>query len=139
MLGNGNDSVALTGNNNTVSLGNGNDTVTVSGTGENITAGTGNDTFTLGNNSTASLVLHGLHDTVSVNGGMDTITDTPGGADPLTLQIGALGGTVGVANFSPAHGVLLLAQALASAEGWTNPGAVFAARGRMATTAACWA
>ena len=64
---------------------------------------------------------------VSVNGGTDSITDTPGSTDALMLQIGALGGNVTVANFSPAHGVLLLAQALATAEGWATAGAIDAA------------
>jgi von Willebrand factor type D domain/Bacterial Ig domain len=128
-LGGGNDNVSLIGNSDTLTLGNGNDTVMVSGTGESVTAGTGNDTFTLGNNSTTSLVLNGQHDTVSVSGGTDSITDTPGSVDQLMLHVGALGGTVSVANFSPAHGVLLLAQALATAEHWTTPGQVDAALG----------
>ena len=77
----------------------------------------------------ASLFLHGLHDTVSVNGGTDTITDTPNGADTLMLQMGALGGTVSVGNFSVAKGVVLLAQALASSEGWTTSAQIAAALG----------
>jgi hypothetical protein len=125
-IGGGNDTLSLTGNNDTATLGKGNDSVTVSGTGDSVTAGTGKDAFTLGG-SMASLVLHGQHDTVSVNGGTDTITDTPNSADALMLQMGALGGTVSVANFSVAHGVLLLAQALASAEHWATPGQVDAA------------
>jgi hypothetical protein len=76
-------------------------------------------------------VLNGQHDTVSVNGGTNSITDTPKSVDQLMLQIGALGGTVSVANFSPAHGVLLLAQALASPEGWSSPGAIDAAQNPM--------
>jgi hypothetical protein len=78
-------------------------------------------------------MMQGMHDTVSVIGGTDILTDTPGGVDQLMLQVGGtlgsavLGGTVSVANFSPAHGVLLLAQALASAEHWANPGQVAAA------------
>jgi len=127
-LGNGNDTVSAMGNNNTVSLGSGNDNVTVSGTGENITAGSRNDTFTLGA-STASLFLHGLHDTVSVNGGTDAITDTPNSTDALTLQIGAFGGTVSVGNFDFAKGAVLLAQALASAEGWTTSAQIASALG----------
>jgi hypothetical protein len=127
-LGNGNDNVALSGSNNTVTLGNGNDSVAVTGagTGNAISAGTGNDSFTLGGSS-GTLALHGLHDTVSVNGGTESITDTAGGADRLTLQIGALGGSVGIANFSIAHGVVLLAQTLAASQGWTTAGQVDAA------------
>jgi hypothetical protein len=127
-LGNGNDVVNLGGPNNSITLGNGNDNVTVNGTGEKITAGTGNDTFTLGG-STASLFLHGQHDTVSVNGGRVAITDTPNSTDALMLQMGALGGTVSVANFSAAHAVVLLVQAMASAEGWTTPAQVAASLG----------
>ena len=126
--GGGNDTLSLTGNNGTVTLGGGNDNVTVSGTGESITAGTGNDTFTLGA-SMASLFLHGLHDTVAINGGTDSITATPNSTDALSLQIGALGGTVSVANCDVARGVVLLAQALASAEGWTTSAQIAAALG----------
>jgi len=126
LLGDGNDQVTLSGNGSLVSVGGGNDDVTVNGTGESITAGTGNDTFSLGA-STASLVLHGQHDTVSVNGGRDTITDTPNSTDALSLQVGALGGTVTVGNFSVAKGVVMLADALASAELWMTPAQVTAA------------
>jgi len=124
--GNGNENLTVTGNNDHFTIGNGNDDVTVNGTGESITAGTGNDTFSLGA-STASLVLHGQHDTVSVNGGRDTITDTPNSTDALSLQVGALGGTVTVGNFSVAKGVVMLADALASAELWMTPAQVTAA------------
>ncbi len=128
VLGNGNDNVLLTGSNNTLALGSGNDNVAVSGTGtgNSIWAGTGNDSFTLGGSS-GTLALHGLHDTVSVNGGTESITDTAGGADRLTLQVGASGGTIGIDNFSVAHGVLLLVQTLAATQGWTNPGQIDAA------------
>jgi hypothetical protein len=127
-LGGGNDSASVMGNNDALALGNGNDNVTVIGTGESVTAGTGNDTFALGG-SMASLFLHGQHDAVSVNGGTDTITDTPGSTDGLMLQIGALGGIVGVANFDVAKGAVLLAQALASSEGWTTSGQIASALG----------
>jgi hypothetical protein len=133
-LGNGDDQVALTGNNNTLTLGGGNDNVTVSGNGNtallgvdnSISAGTGHDSFTLGGSGT-TLALHGLHDTVSVNGGTESIIDTPGGTDSLTLQVGALGGNIGVADFSIAHGVLVLVQTLAASQGWTTAGQIDAA------------
>jgi hypothetical protein len=128
LLGDGNNSVSLSGSNNTISLGNGNDNVAMSDTGvdNSISAGTGYDSFALGGSST-TLALHGLHDTVSVNGGTDSIIDTPGGADSLTLQVGALGGNIGVANFSTAHGVLVLVQTLAASQGWTTAGQIDAA------------
>jgi hypothetical protein len=128
VLGDGNDNVLLVGSNNTVSLGSGNKSVVVSGTGtgNSLTAGSGNDSFTLGDSS-ATLAMHGLHDMVSVNGGTDSIADTAGGLDNLTLRVGALGGTLDVANFSIQHGVLLLVQTLAASEGWTTPGQIDAA------------
>jgi hypothetical protein len=43
------------------------------------------------------------------------------------LQMGALGGTVSVANFSATKSMLLLAQTLASAEGWMTSAQVAAA------------
>jgi hypothetical protein len=77
----------------------------------------------------ASLFLHGLQDTVSVNGGTATIADTPNSTDALSLHVGALGGTVSVANFDVAKGAVLLAQALASAEGWATSGQIASALG----------
>jgi hypothetical protein len=74
-----------------------------------------------------TLTMHGTMDTVSVNGGKDTITDTAAGTDHLQLQIGTSGGTVTVANFSVANAVVSLVHALASAEGWSTPGAIAAA------------
>jgi hypothetical protein len=134
-LGNGNDSVSVLGNDNTVTLGNGNDTVSVAGTGNSLTLGSGHDTitnrvggdsFTL-DGSFASLMLQGSNNSVLVNGGSTSIWDTVGGTDALHLQIGPLGGTVGITNFSAANGVLALTSAMASSLGWTTPGQIDAA------------
>ena len=110
-------------------FGNGNDKVTMSGTStsESVTAGTWSDIFLLGGSSFPKLILHRSHDTISVDGGMVDITDTPGGLDQLILEVGALGGTVSVSDFSAGSGVLVLAQALTSSENWTSPGQIAAA------------
>jgi hypothetical protein len=43
------------------------------------------------------------------------------------LQIGAAGGTVSILDFSIAHGVLLLSQAIAADEGWRSASQIDAA------------
>jgi hypothetical protein len=129
VIGNDNDSISLSGDNGILVLGNGKDNVMVSGTStsESVTAGTWSDNFLLGRISRPELILHGLHDTVSVDGGMADITDKPGGLDQLILEVGALGGTVSLSDFSSGSGVLVPAQALARSENWTSPGQIAAA------------
>jgi len=136
-LGNGSNHVSVLGNNNAVTLGNGNDSVSITGTGNSLTLGSGHDSITSGvgsggdsftlDGSFASLTLQGSNNSVLVNGGSTSIWDTVGGTDALHLQIGPLGGSVGITNFSAANGVLALTSAMASFLGWTTPGQIDAA------------
>jgi Ca2+-binding RTX toxin-like protein len=136
-LGNGSDRVLVLGNNNAVTLGNGNDSVSITGTGNSLTLGSGHDSITSGvgsggnsftlDGSFASLMLQGSNNSVLVNGGSTSIWDTVGGTDALDLQIGPLGGSVGITDFSAANGVLALVSAMASTLGWTTPGQIDAA------------
>ena len=124
VLGNGTDDVALGGNHNKITLGNGNDHVALGAHSnhDTVKVGQGNDVITTvaGDDhntfkldaSTTSLVLHGSHNAVFINGGSDAIADTafpPGSGDHLTLDIGALGGNVGITDFSTANGLVDLA------------------------------
>jgi hypothetical protein len=104
-MGSGNDSVTVGGGDNDVALGAGNDSVTMG------LDSVGSDTFVL-TGSDASLALHGSNNAVFIYGGADAITDSPFGADALTLHLGATGGIASVSNFSPAMGVIDLAPQL---------------------------
>jgi hypothetical protein len=126
-LGNGNDSATLDGHDNKLTLGNGDDAVALSPFSSNntIIIGSGHDTITTTagdtrntfslDASTSSLLLHGTDNKVFINGGSDTITDTalsPTGGDHLTLNVGSLGGSIDITNFSVAHGVVDLVPGL---------------------------
>jgi len=127
-LGNGTDVVALSGNHDDVTLGNGNDAVALGAHSQHDTvkvrngtdtittaAGDQHNTFLL-DASTSSLVLR-TGNVVFVNGGDDTITDSPAGADKLTLHVGSSGGVIDIANFSAAHGVVDLTPNLGFSSG----------------------
>jgi hypothetical protein len=122
-MGDGSDTVNLSGfgfkfnnvGNNTITLGSGKDSVTM-GSGEEA------DTFIL-NDTIGNLVLSGSNNTIMVNGGHDTITDTPGGADALTLKIGAHSSNVTITNFSTASGLVDLVPSL----GFSTSAQAFAA------------
>jgi len=122
IVGSGNgDNVMVSGNHDKVAVGNGpgdivllgphsvHDHVSVVGTGgtDTITtvAGDNHNSFDLGA-SDSSLTLHGNHNFVFVDGGTETITDSIGGKDHLKLEVGALGGTIDITNFSAAHGIV---------------------------------
>jgi hypothetical protein len=135
-LGDGADNVTIKGNHDTIVLGNGVDNVTIAGNHDKVTLGNGSDKVSLGPHSvhdtvsvgtgtntittvagdnhntfdldasTSSLLLHGTHNFVFVDGGTDTITDSAGSKDHLKLDVGSLGGIIGITNFSAAHGVV---------------------------------
>jgi hypothetical protein len=116
-LGNGGDSVTLTGNDNTISLGSGSNDISLGGSYDSLLVGAGkdvinvgsisnNDTFTL-DGAVTSLVLHGTQNPiVFLNGSSADITGDPSGQDRLTLQVGAAGGSATIANFNPASAVV---------------------------------
>ena len=144
-LGNGNDVLAFKGNDNVGHVGNGNDKIAIDGRHDIVTVGTGTDTIGLGRHSqgdtitvgaghdliasegtgntftldgsTSALLLHGTDNKVFVNGGTADIADSTTKLDKLVLNIGTLGGSVDIANFSAAHGVVDLAPDLGFATG----------------------
>jgi len=128
-LGNGNDHVTLDGNHNITTVGTGTNTIDLSANSHHdiVTVGSGHDTITTSggdsantfrlDDSTSSLVLHGTDNKVFVNGGTDNITDSASKLDQLLLNIGSLGGTVDITNFSAAHGLVDLAPDLGFVSG----------------------
>jgi hypothetical protein len=144
-LGNGNDVLAFKGNNNVGTLGNGNDRVTLGGRNNNVTVGTGSNTIELGHQSrgdtitvgtgtdriasegtgntfsldasASALFLSGTDNKVFINGGTADIADSATKLDHLVLNIGSLGGSVDITNFSAGHGVVDLAPDLGFATG----------------------
>lgn len=123
-LGNGTDQVTLNGRHNQLTVGSGNDTINLGSRSsfDSITVGSGHDTITTSSGahdnsftldaSTSSLVLNGTNNLVFINGGSDTVNDTSGAADDLFLRVGPNGGTVQISNFSTAAGVVDLAPGL---------------------------
>ena len=122
-LGNGNDVVTLTGNENSISLGNGGNNISLAGSNDNLLVGGGSDVINVGSISDSdsftldgantSLILHGAQNPiVFLNGGSADITGDPGGQDQLVLQVGSLGGSASLADFSPGNVVLDLPSTL---------------------------